>query len=690
MYCGKLLKAGLVAALFLPQVLANAADHPLVGTLPWTIPTAVDQHLKLDDEAVVAESKRPQPQRRHEPSRDGDDSQTGDDRSTAGRDSLTTSPDSPGHMDGVDPIASRLDGPRSASGSNDQRRLTFNFKNAYWEDVLEWFVDEADLAANITYYPTGTFSYQDTHEFTATEALDLLNCVLLNEGWSIVRRGRLLMLLNLAQDIPLELLELVPLSELDERGEFELVKTIFPLASMSVEDAEAEIGRLLGPGRSMIVLPKARQILVAEMAGKLRVMRDVIRAIEYPDRDDKKVIEWVLENVLAETVLKVARPLLALGPTENTNEQINIATDEFGTRIFALGTEEATNILREIVDLMNVVHHVDERPTHPDVILRTYAISAADPLTVHQVLRTVVGAVDVRLAVDPMSKKLVALARPSDHLLIADTLQQLEGDATRFEVIQLRFTPAERVVVSINKLLGITEDGGGPDGLKVEADARNRRLVIRGTAAQITQIQDLVMKLEADYKNRTLRFIPIDNQKADLLLSQLKMFWPRVSKTKIRVVAPSDPNANSGVREVETSPRNTRPLPSSHLRAPSSGVNPNPIKKPIPTTIETTAITTRTTALKSPFVFLTQPVETPIAPPMQDGRAAVIQRETKGIRPPNAGGDTLNPIWRRRAFGFTRPAIMLHDFDRNGTPEFVIYSPFGKGPIEAVRPILDR
>ncbi|MEO1970571.1 MAG: hypothetical protein ABGX07_03410, partial [Pirellulaceae bacterium] len=564
------------------------------------------------------------------------------------RDPMETASDSPSDREG-DVTVPRSTGRavigRGKSDSTEKRHLTFNFKKADWEDVIEWFLEEADLAANIDYYPLGTFSYQDNQEFTTKESLDLLNSVLLNKGWTIVRRGRLVMLLNLelGAEVPQELLELVPISELDQRGDFELVKSIFSLAKMSPEDAEGEIARLIGPGRTMIVLPKARQILVTETAGKLRVIRSVIEAIENPDSDRKKVIEVKLKHVLAETVLVTARPLLGLEPDVNTNDQINIATDAFGSRIFATGTEEAIEQLREIVVLMDIEHEESELagPTLEAPDLRTYPISAADPATVNEVLQTLMaGLPDVRLAIDPLSNKLIAMARPSDHQLIVATLQKLEGDAPRFEVIQLRITEPDLMVMSINKLMGITEEGG-PDGLQVDADITARRLLIRGTAAQIAQIQDLVVQLEGEsgvYNDSPMRFIPMDSRQTDQLLGQVEASWPQVSKTKIRILAPADPDANNGVREIEITPSVEPIVPPTNPLVP-----PQPPRRE--RLEETSAPSmTRTAAEVSQFVFFPQQPETAGDASPSDVAPVVIQRDENA-----ATGDS--PIVIQRAPG---------------------------------------
>ena len=61
-------------------------------------------------------------------------------------------------------------------------KLRFNFRYQPWEDVLDWLAEQADLSLQSTLVPEGTFNYSDTHEYTPTEAIDLINGVLLPPG----------------------------------------------------------------------------------------------------------------------------------------------------------------------------------------------------------------------------------------------------------------------------------------------------------------------------------------------------------------------------------------------------------------------------------------------------------------------------------------------------------------------------
>src|SRR4029078_4992624 len=94
-------------------------------------------------------------------------------------------------------------------------KLTFSFRYQPWQDVLDWFAQQAGLSLLMESPPPGTFIYTDTRSYTPAEALDVLNGVLLTKGYTLVRHGRMLVVVNLEDGIPPNLVPDVALGELD-------------------------------------------------------------------------------------------------------------------------------------------------------------------------------------------------------------------------------------------------------------------------------------------------------------------------------------------------------------------------------------------------------------------------------------------------------------------------------------------
>lgn len=473
-----------------------------------------------------------------------------------------SSPRSPSAANGSDAPKKEPQSSGPAPSDSSRGLLKFQFHNASWREVIDWFAANAGLSVQIDQPPPGTFNYYDDRAYTPEQALDILNGLLLNKGYTLVRRNRLLLLLDITQPVREEWLDLVNVSDLDQRGTFELVRCVFHLARLSPEEAEQEVAKLLGPGGTIKVLPKARQIIVTETAGKLRLIRSMLQAIEDPEGTTRKIRSFQLRNVLADQVLDVARPLLALPEGQNTNEHINISVHAYGTQILATGTPDFLDRLAEIVELVDQPQQNAQRATAAAMetpYLLTYPIRNADSNTVLQVMQTLLaGLPDVRLTVDQASNKLIALARPTEHRLISETLAKLEGDAAQLEVIPLQRLDPQVALVAVQKFFGQAEGAQPPP--QVDADPTTMRLLIRGTPGQIEQIRTLIAKLEGEQSNATasgrgnIRIVPLAGAQADQLLEQLQSIWPTVSRSRIRIVAPGQSGGSSLMREREVTP----------------------------------------------------------------------------------------------------------------------------------------
>ena len=342
--------------------------------------------------------------------------------------------------------------------------LRFQFDAAPWKDVLEWLAQQSGLSLAIETLPVGSFTYRDDRTYTLDEALDLLNSYLLTKGYTLIRRERILLVVDVENPIPEELVTLVTTEELDKRGRFELVKCLFPLARMKAEDAAAMIKDFIGPQGKVIPFPKARQILVTETAGKLRTIRDMISRVEDPASGGAETVaEFNLQHASSEELLSIARPLLGIPEGQNSGTDISLSVDLLGTRIWATGSADKLQLLRELIPKIDKAPaETGEAAKEPEQLtLASYFIKSADSQLVLRVVQTLLADLPgVRLEVDATSGKMVAWARPSEHKIIEDTLKLLEGQDLQFEVIPLKRTDPQLAVAAINKFFGLTTAAG--------------------------------------------------------------------------------------------------------------------------------------------------------------------------------------------------------------------------------------
>ena len=485
-------------------------------------------------------------------------------------------------------VAERVARESAPRRSTEPRTLRFNFTGASWQDVLDWFAEQADLSLQIDRAPAGTVNFVDPNrQYTVDEGLDLLNRLLLDRGWALVRRGRMLLLIDLelenADKYISEMAELVTPEEFDSRGNSDIVKCIFPLGGMSPDTAREELAQLVGPWGRVIVLESARQVVVTETVGKLKTIRDLL---ETARSTESNVVEIQLQHRTAEEVLELARPLLGLELGENTSDEIRIAVSVYGDRIFATGMPGKLSLLESIVERADTPLPTADQETASEValpILQSHPVTTADVATVFEVLQTLLaGTPDARIAVDPKTNAIIASARPETQKLITSTIAELEGSGTELEFIDLKRLDPSQALLTVNKFFGVTEAGG--DGPTVDGDPVTGRLWIRGTQQEIEMVKKLLSELDGDDSLGALgdrvKVLPYSGRAADAALDQLEKLWPMTGlQNRIRVYTPAREGRSEGglperriIRDSEVSRRqserdSTRPATSRQPEA---------------------------------------------------------------------------------------------------------------------------
>lgn len=431
-----------------------------------------------------------------------------------------------------------------------EKKLTFSFRYQPWQEVLDWFAQQAGLSLLMESPPSGTFNYTDSRTYTPTEALDVLNGVLLTKGYTLVRHGRMLVVVNLEDGIPPNLVPDVPLSELDQRGEYELIRVLFPVWNMTPEAAAAEVQPLLGPQGKVVILPQAREIQVTETGGRLRTIRSVINAVEQPDATAAGMREFPLKYITFDAAMPTIRQMMGI-PSEafsTPDGTVQITKSATGEKILFRGTAQQATRLAEILRLIDVpeaARGVDGAPQ-----LEVYSITTADPDTVVKMLQTMLhGDPNVILTADKEAGHIMAFATPPEQKTIRATIDQMQKESKQVDVIGLTNVDPQTAVVAINKLFGTNDEKPDPKAPRVDADLTTHSLLVRGTTGQVAQIHDLLRKLGeseeeggtgvSKSKQQHVRLLPLSGAQARSAIAQIEQIWPSVRTNQIRVVTPT-------------------------------------------------------------------------------------------------------------------------------------------------------
>jgi type II secretory pathway component GspD/PulD (secretin) len=424
--------------------------------------------------------------------------------------------------------------------------IKFNFRFHPWEDVLNWFAQQAGFSLVMNAAPPGTFNYSDDRSYTPAEAIDLLNGVLLTKGYTLVLRDRMLMLVNLEDGIPPNLVSTVPTTKLDDRGEFELLSSLFQLENLRPEEAEAEIKKLLGPQGAVIVLPKSQQLLITETAGRLRMIREVIQRADNPEAAGTQQVQWFeVPAASSEEVLGILRQMFNIpaGQNATADGSFRMAWDPASLRLLvAAQSGKLTQVNKILQAYVPPGSAGATAATQSTPQLEVYEVYPADPDSTLKVLQTLLaGSAGVRLTADPKTGSLIALARPNEHATIRATIEQMRRDAQQVEVLQLRITDPQTAAQSIQKLFGT--DAKAP---AVQADVATRQLMVRGSQAQIEQVRSMLEKMgetelttNARASGDKVRMLPLTGHTARSILDRMEEIWPQMHRNQIRVVTPS-------------------------------------------------------------------------------------------------------------------------------------------------------
>ena len=478
-----------------------------------------------------------------------------------------------------------------ASGSQDG--LLLNFNAAPWPEVLKWLAREADLSLQMDYLPTGTFTYSDSKRYTVAEAMDIMNGILLTKGYTLIKKQRILTTLDLESGESPEVMrrriadmaELVSFSELDRRGEYELVKCLFALERTSIEDMEKEVKLLLGPQGSVIPMTSAQQLLVTETGGKLRIIRDTIERSENPQGSrSAKIVRLSLQYVSAEEVMGVARNLLKIKENEFVADDISISTDTFGSTLFATGTVDKLQKLQDIVvELDKKPGESGTKASTEQPFIKSHSILGSDPTTTEAVLQSAfAGQPNINMAVDPKTNNIIFRGTKADHDLLDKIISELAGQASDVEFIPLGNSDPQLVLQTLERLYGKIAKDKDPATIKgpiYSLDPTSNRMMVKGTTQEVEQIKILIGKLEesspiADSFGDGMRMLPMKGKAAERMLEQVQMMI-EARKSRIKVVMPkkADEPASKDAGSKEESKSTTSPKVPVKENNPISAVS---------------------------------------------------------------------------------------------------------------------
>jgi HlyD family secretion protein len=234
--------------------------------------------------------------------------------------------------------------------STESSSVKVEFRNAAWSDVLRWLAERMQLNLQVEEMPPGTLDLKTGGPRTLPQVRDTISAALLAQGYTMVRTGELLLVIS-REKLDRPLIPLVAVDELNQRGEYEVCRVLFPVRGARVDSLASELQPLLSRFGRIIALPASSSLEVMDTVGNLRQLRDLISKAQPDDRAPRQQTAIFLKHAKATTVVTVLRELVTagLGPEEPPS---HFVADE---RLNAILVSAPPEVLERVAHLVEIL-----------------------------------------------------------------------------------------------------------------------------------------------------------------------------------------------------------------------------------------------------------------------------------------------------------------------------------------------
>ncbi|MCA9016287.1 MAG: hypothetical protein KDA77_13225, partial [Planctomycetaceae bacterium] len=498
------------------------------------------------------------------------------------------------------------------------KKMSFNFRFAPWGDVLKLFAESAGYTLDLNDVPPGTFNYFDNGSYTPTEALDIINGYLIQKGYIIVRRNQFLVVLNIDNGIPPNLVPIVEPNEIAQRGKNELMSVTFQLEGVDLDQVAKEVQATLGPQGKSVALKTANSIIVTDIGSNLaRVQKLLQGAIANAGPTDLVFRSFDLKYIDSAEAEKIVRSQFGLPaatqnvsasatmsryydsrsrrssssssdrggypqPVASKETSTQVTADPRTNRLLVTATPDQIKLAEEIVKSIDVDEGNLLSPGGNKPYLHVYSVSSADSREVTKTLDAMIPGVVVNE--DARNNKIHIVATPKEHEKIAEMIRQLDGEGGSQSVSVINLSSLDPISATTTLRSLFLRDGN--DAPTIEADLLGRRLLVRGTPDQVIQVKALLAQLGEDGSARTsdardrgpVRTIPLGGRDSKEILQLIDKLWSASSgdENPIRIVVPSE---ESLIRE-RVLGEEAAPTRNRGFRTPSESTS-TPLNRPI-------------------------------------------------------------------------------------------------------------
>jgi hypothetical protein len=499
------------------------------------------------------------------------------------------------------------------TGPDEDGMVRFNFQGQPWLAVLEWLARISNLSLDWQEVPADYLNLRTQRAYPVGEARDMINQHLLDRGFTLLRHGEVLRVVNIKKLDP-SLVPRVRPADLEKRDPHEFVKVSFPLEWLIAEKTVDELKPMLSPNGKMTALKSTNRLEAIDAVVNLRDIRDVLTDEQSKQGRERLVQEFRLEHVRAAEVVEQLQELLGLekkpanaqpltpeqqmmqqqqmmrmqqqqqqqgqhGPQQKPKPEVHLVVNQRENSVIANAAADHMAVIAEAVKVLDVPVDRSRSLLKNSSRVGVYRMAAVDPEALVKMLRDL-GELDptTHLEVDKKNHSIIVNGSLADHMMIRTLVTRLDGTDRKFEVIKLRRLAADYVAGTVEFMMGGGDKnnqqnnryspyffGYGFGGrrnepedesrkFRVDADVENNRLLLWANEVELAEIQNLLVKLGEvsgpGGNPATLRVLDsIDPAEADELLRRLQKTWPGIAPNPLEVSPGSGQEKRSGLPE---------------------------------------------------------------------------------------------------------------------------------------------
>jgi RNA polymerase sigma factor (sigma-70 family) len=164
-----------------------------------------------------------------------------------------------------------------------EKRVDFEFRDAPWQQVIEWYSEISGLPYVGTAKPKGSltgFHPKSKRQYTINEITDILNEALLEQRCLLIRRAATFTIVSADEPIDLTFVASVHLDDLQKRAKTEIVRVTVPLTNLSAKEFAPSVKKMMGPFGQVIPLEQSHQLILIDTVANLLVIRETLKSAE--------------------------------------------------------------------------------------------------------------------------------------------------------------------------------------------------------------------------------------------------------------------------------------------------------------------------------------------------------------------------------------------------------------------------